>query len=173
MEKTEQLRRLYRSVSPVAKRALASGQVFRPQCHLTNPLPDVLCEYDVKVPLSNGSFVTANVFRSKKADTAGQPLPVVMCAHPYDNHLIPALGKTPFNGPPQQYRLIPQEGCPAFSTLTSWESPDPNYWVAAGYAVVNMNMPGYANSGGLADEALVWGEPSWLPVAGSFGIADG
>jgi len=71
-----------------------------------------------------------------------------MCAHPYDNHLISALGKTPFGGPPQQYRLIPQYGKPVFSKLTSWESPDPNFWVPAGYAVVNMNLPGYANSGG-------------------------
>jgi putative CocE/NonD family hydrolase len=71
-----------------------------------------------------------------------------MYAHPYDNHLVPALGKTPFGGPPQQYRLIPQEGKPQFSTQTSWEAPDPNFWVPAGYAVVNMNLPGFANSGG-------------------------
>ena len=31
----------------------------------------------------------------------------------------------------------------------------------------------YANSSGLADEELVWGEPSWLPVAGRFGVAAG
>jgi predicted acyl esterase len=71
-----------------------------------------------------------------------------MYAHPYDNHLVPALGKTPFGGPPQQYRLIPQEGKPQFSTQTSWEAPDPNFWVPAGYAVVNVNLPGFANSGG-------------------------
>jgi hypothetical protein len=75
-------------------------------------------------------------------------MPVVMCAHPYDNHLTPALGKTPFGGPPLQYRLIPQVGKPVFSTLTSWEAPDPNFWVPNGYAVVNMNLPGYANSEG-------------------------
>jgi len=33
-----------------------------------------------------------------------------MCAHPYNNHLTPALGKTPLGGAPQQYRLIPQAG---------------------------------------------------------------
>jgi len=72
-----------------------------------------------------------------------------MCAHPYNNHLTPALKKTPLDGPPQQYRLIPQAGGkPVFSKLTSWESPDPNFWIPAGYAVVNMNLPGYANSGG-------------------------
>jgi putative CocE/NonD family hydrolase len=51
-------------------------------------------------------------------------------------------------GAPQQYRLIPQAGKPVFSKQTSWESPDPNFWVPAGYAIVNMNLPGYANSEG-------------------------
>jgi predicted acyl esterase len=71
-----------------------------------------------------------------------------MCAHPYDASLTPARKRTPLGGAPQQYRMIPQAGKPKFSTLTSWESPDPNFWVPSGYAVVNMNMPGYASSGG-------------------------
>ena len=40
---------------------------------------------------------------------------------------------------------------PEFSTLTSWEAPDPNFWVPAGYTVVNLNLPGYANSVGRAE----------------------
>ena len=107
-----------------------------------------MCEYDVEIPMNEGFCLTANVYRSKRAAEQGEPVPVVMCAHPYDNHITPALGKTPFGGAPQQYRLIPQAGRPKFSKLTSWESPDPNFWVPAGYAVVNMNLPGYANSGG-------------------------
>jgi predicted acyl esterase len=99
--------------------------------------------------MSDGFSVTANIFRSKAAAEKGEKAPVVMCAHPYNNHLTPALKKTPLDGPPQQYRLIPQAGGkPVFSKLTSWESPDPNFWIPAGYAVVNMNLPGYANSGG-------------------------
>ncbi|MDG2304164.1 MAG: CocE/NonD family hydrolase [Candidatus Binatia bacterium] len=136
------------AVWPILQNAITSGRLFRPQCHLTDPDPDILCEWDVRIPLADGTHVTANVFRSKSAAARGEKVPVVMCAHPYDNHLIPALGKTPLGGPPQQYRLIPQEDAPTFSTLTSWEAPDPNFWVRAGYAVVNMNMPGYANSGG-------------------------
>jgi uncharacterized protein len=137
-----------RSVWPILKRAVLTGQLWNPQCVLTEPDPDVLCEYDVRVPLSDGTHVTVNVFRSYEAARNGQALPVVMCAHPYDNHLTPALGRTPLGGPPQQYRLIPQVEPPVFSKLTSWEAPDPNFWVPAGYAVVNMNLPGYANSGG-------------------------
>ena len=138
-----------KSVAPIVGRALRTGQIFRPRCDLTEADPDILCEYDVAVPMSEGYSLTANVFRSRSSDRDGTRVPVVMCAHPYDNHKLPALGKTPFGGAPQQYRLIPQSGGrPTFSKLTSWESPDPNFWVAAGYAVVNLNLPGYANSGG-------------------------
>jgi putative CocE/NonD family hydrolase len=34
------------------------------------------------------------------------------------------------------------------STLAGWEAPDPNFWVPGGYAVVNLNLPGYGTSGG-------------------------
>jgi putative CocE/NonD family hydrolase len=137
-----------RSVWPILKRAVRTGQLWDPQCVLTEPDPDVLCEYDVRIPMSDGTHVTANVFRSRAAAARNERVPVVMCAHPYDNHLTPALGRTPFGGPPQQYRMVPQVGRPRFSKLTSWEAPDPSFWVPSGYAVVNMNLPGYANSGG-------------------------
>ncbi|MEO0536439.1 MAG: CocE/NonD family hydrolase [Cyanobacteria bacterium P01_A01_bin.123] len=138
-----------RALAPIVTKALTSGQLFNPQCELSEPAPDILCEYDVKIPMSEGFCVTANVYRSKRAAKSGESVPVVMCAHPYDNHLTSALDKTPFGDAPQQYRLISQAGKPKFSRLTSWESPDPNFWIPAGYAVVNMNLPGYANSEGL------------------------
>ena len=148
-EKITNIIRTLKAVGPVLGNALKSGQLFNPQCKLTEPDPDVLCEYDVKIAMSEGFSVTANIYRSKKAAANGEKVPVVMCAHPYDNHITPALKKTPLKGPPQQYRMIPQAGGqPVFSKLTSWESPDPNFWIPAGYAVVNMNLPGYANSEG-------------------------
>ncbi|MEM9029050.1 MAG: CocE/NonD family hydrolase [Pseudomonadota bacterium] len=163
-----------RAAWPMLSRALSSGQLFRPQCHLVDPDPDIQCDYDVAIPMSEGYTLTANIFRSKRRLASGETTPVIMCAHPYDNHEIPALKKTPLSGPPQQYRLIPQAGgWPKFSTLTSWESPDPNFWVPAGYALVNVNLPGYANSGGPASvisthqgkcyrEAIAWvGAQPW------------
>jgi predicted acyl esterase len=148
-EKIMNIVRTFQAVAPILGNALKSGQLFKPQAVLTEPDPDILCEYDVEIPMSEGFCVTANIYRSKKAAENGEKVPVVMCAHPYDNHLTPTLGKTPLNGPPQQYRMIPQSGkTPKFSRLTSWESPDPNFWIPAGYVVVNMNLPGYANSGG-------------------------
>jgi putative CocE/NonD family hydrolase len=147
-KKDENKGSLLSSVGPLLGNAMKSGQLFKPEAGLTDADPDILVEYDVKIPMSEGYFLTANIFRSKKAADNGEKVPVVMCAHPYNNHLTPALETTPFKGPPQQYRMIPQAGKPEFSELTSWESPDPNFWVPGGYAIVNMNLPGYANSEG-------------------------
>jgi len=159
---------------PILRRAIASGQIFRPDCELVEPAPDVIPRYDVKIPMREGFTLTANIFESRQRQAEGRPSPVVMCAHPYDNHLLPALKRTPLGGPPKQYRLLPQSGkTPSFSTLTSWESPDPNFWVPAGYTVVNLNLPGFANSGGPASivsahqgacfrEAIEWvGAQDW------------
>ncbi|MEO0437422.1 MAG: CocE/NonD family hydrolase [Pseudomonadota bacterium] len=144
-EKLETLRAAW----PMLKRALKSGQLLRPQCELYDADPDVLAAYDVSIPMPDGYHLTANIFKSQKAN--GAPRPTVMCAHPYDNRKIASLGKTPFSGPPLQYRLIPQaDANPRFSKLASWESPDPGFWVPAGYNLVNLNLPGYANSGGPA-----------------------
>ena len=85
---------------PLLRRAIASGQLFRPQCELVEPDPDIEALYDVEVPMSEGFALTANVYRSRKRFADGVSDPVVMCAHPYDNHLTPALNKTPFSGPP-------------------------------------------------------------------------
>lgn len=173
--------RTLKAVWPILKRAIVSRQLFRPQCILEEAHSDVHCEYDIEIPISRGYSLTANIFRSKEGKQTGASCPVIMCAHPYDNHLIPALGKTPLGGPPQQYRLIPQgKPQPRFSKLTSWEAPDPSYWVAAGYTLVNLNLPGYANSGGTASiistdqgadyrEAIEWiGKQDWC--TGSVGL---
>ena len=139
-----------KALVPILKKALLSGRLFSGKAELLPAHEDILAEWDVRVPVSDGSTILINVFKSKKALNENRPLPVVMCAHPYDNHLLPALGKTPLKGVPQQYRLIDQTGKPKFSTLTSWESPDPNFWVSNDYIVVNMNLPGYGGSTGEA-----------------------
>ena len=103
-----------RAVRSIAAQALQSGQLFHPQCDLVPADPDVLCEYDVPIRLPDGITLLAHVFRSRRAQATGTKLPVIMCAHPYDNHLLPALGRTPLGHAPQQYRLIPPW---AFHTL--------------------------------------------------------
>jgi hypothetical protein len=57
--------RTFEAVGPLVGNALKSGQRLNPQTELTEPDPDVLCEYDVKIPMSEGFSVTANIFRSK------------------------------------------------------------------------------------------------------------
>lgn len=144
------MKKLMKALLPIIKKALLSGRLFTGKAELVQPLEDIQAEWDVEVQVSDGSNILINIFKSKKALSANRPLPVIMCAHPYDNHLVPALGKTPLKGVPQQYRIIDQVGKPKFSTLTSWESPDPNFWVGNDYIVVNMNMPGYGGSTGEA-----------------------
>lgn len=51
--------RTFEAVGPILGHALKSGQLFRPQCELTEPDPDILCEYDVNIPMSEGFSVTA------------------------------------------------------------------------------------------------------------------
>ena len=148
------MKKAIRALAPLVMKAISSGRLFKGKAELVEPVEDIQAEWDVSVPVSDGSNILINVFKSKRAIAENQPLPVVMCAHPYDNHLLPALGKTPFKGVPQQYRIIDQTGKPKFSTQTSWESPDPNFWVSNGYIVVNMNLPGF---GGSTGEATTFG----------------
>jgi hypothetical protein len=97
-EKITSMIRTFEAVAPLVGNAFKSGQLFNPQAELTEPDPDILCEYDVKIPMSEGFFVTVNIFRSKKAADKDEKVPIVMCAHPYNNHLTPTLKKTPLGG---------------------------------------------------------------------------
>ncbi|KAH9234038.1 hypothetical protein K456DRAFT_1910202 [Colletotrichum gloeosporioides 23] len=139
MDELRQASNLRYSLRPLLSRAVTICQIFNPQCTLVPADSDILCEYDVGVMLPDGTKLLANVFRSRRADEDSRKVPVVI------------LGKDASWGPPHQYRLIPQAGgTPKFSTVTSWESPDPNFWVPAGYAVVNLNLPGFGGSEGMA-----------------------
>ena len=55
----------FEAVGPILGNAIKSGQLFHPHCELTEPDPDVLCEYDVEIPMSEGFSLTANIYRSK------------------------------------------------------------------------------------------------------------
>ena len=66
-EKLANLVRTFEALGPIVGNALKSGQLFKPRCDLTEPNPDVLCEYDVAIPMSEGFSVTANIYRSKTA----------------------------------------------------------------------------------------------------------
>ena len=40
----------FEALGPIVGNAVKSGQLFKPRCELTEPDPDVLCEYDVRIP---------------------------------------------------------------------------------------------------------------------------
>ena len=98
--------------------------------------PDgMIIERDVPVPVRGGVTVYADVFRP-----AGErPAPPLIAWSPYGKHAGPQL--------PERY---PDGGVAPgqLSPYTAFESPDPVYWTARGYAVVNADMPGTWFSGG-------------------------
>ena len=81
-EELANLVRTFAALGPIVGNAVKSGQLYKPRCELTEPDTDVLCEYDVRVPMSEWFSVTASIYRSKTAAEKGEQVPVVMCAHP-------------------------------------------------------------------------------------------
>ena len=95
----------------------------------------MIIERDVPVAVRGGVTVYADVFRP--AD--GRPAPPLIAWSPYGKHAGPQL--------PERY---PDGGVAPgqLSRYTAFESPDPVFWTARGYAVVNADIPGTWFSGG-------------------------
>ncbi|MGW6376176.1 CocE/NonD family hydrolase [Rhodococcus sp. NPDC055112] len=108
------------------------------------PAPDVRADYDVAVPVRDGTVLRVNVFHP---DSAG-PHPVIMSAHPYGKDRTPARGRNR-RAVSGQYRLMPQPARVRFSELTSWEAPDPQIWTEHGFVVVNADLRGGGTSEGV------------------------
>jgi predicted acyl esterase len=127
--------------------AYAIERLFRtalPKLTITPPAPGIRFERDVAVPMRDGVQLRVNVFRP---DGAGR-FPVMMSAHPYGKDALPR--RTPFGYlPPKRYRFIRQPDPITFSAYTSWEAPDPSFWVPRGYAVVNVDLRGFGTSDGV------------------------
>jgi hypothetical protein len=49
-EELAEIIRTFEAVGPLVGNAVKSGQLFDPQAELTEPDPDILCEYDVEIP---------------------------------------------------------------------------------------------------------------------------
>lgn len=110
---------------------------------VTYPLPDgVIVERDVRVKMRDGVHLAATVCRP---DRDGR-FPVVMCVTAYGKDLGP-----------DEYSTLPKikasgnaVGTMHISDLTTWEGPDPGFWVPNGYVVVVANARGYYDSEGQA-----------------------
>lgn len=103
------------------------------------PLPcDIRYDRDVSIPLRDGTVIYADVFRP----VTDQPVPVLFASTMFGKYgsyvnLDDIPGR---NGVPRE----------ALSGLQFWEAPDPAWWVARGYAMVNVDIRGVGMSQGNA-----------------------
>ncbi len=135
---------------------------------------EIICERDVKIPLSDGMEINADVFRPKSTER----FPGILGIHPYPN-------------PPQTAPIMPH----SFSSIThphpgeekgrGWiESGDPNFLVRRGYVQVVANVRGSGKSGGKYDfvgnqevrdtaEVIEWiaKQPWCSGKVGTFGVS--
>ena len=72
-----------------------------------------------------------------------------MSAHPYGKDNLPRRRGRGWRVS-VQYRVLRQTARVRFSSLTGWEAPDPAWWAAQGYAVVNCDLRGAGTSEGSA-----------------------
>ena len=96
--------------------------------------PGRICEYDVGVPMRDGKKIYIDLFRPEQEGK----YPALIAWSPYGKH-----GRT-------KYAWFYQCGvCDSdLSDDTIFEGPDPAYWCAHGYAVVNVDTRGSWNSQG-------------------------
>jgi predicted acyl esterase len=100
---------------------------------------------DLPVAARDGTVLRVNVV----LPPGGGRFPVLMSAHPYGKDNLPKRRgrrwRVSF-----QYRILRQPDPVRFSSLTGWEGPDPAWWAAQGYAVVNCDLRGAGTSQGSA-----------------------
>ncbi len=117
--------------------------VARPPVTVTDPPADLDVERDVAVTTRDGTVLRVNVFRKAGAEAR----PVILSIHPYGKDNLPKRrGDTwTFSA---QYRVLRQPQPVTFSALTGWEAPDPAWWTARGFVVVNADSRGCGHSEG-------------------------
>ena len=120
--------------------------IVRPPVTVYEPAPgSLLIDRDVDVHVRDGTVLRVNVHRPLGTG----PFPVLLSAHPYGKDALPKRTRRGFRVSPQ-FRGLRQTAPMSFSSLTSWEAPDPVWWVQQGYAVVNADLRGAGHSGGRA-----------------------
>ena len=130
------------------RRAIARVRNFaRPNVTVSPPPEGVVLERDVAVAARDGTTLRVNVFRPEAPGT----YPVLMSAHPYGKDDLPRPRRRGGYRPHVQFRLMPQSAPVRFSAWTSFEAPDPAYWVPRGYVVVNADLRGWGTSDGTGE----------------------
>lgn len=119
--------------------------ILHPPVTAYEPAPgSIVIDRDVAVTMRDGTVLRVNVHRPQGAG----PFPVIVSAHPYGKDKLPRRrGRRSHVS--VQYRIMRQPAPVAFSTLTTWEAPDPAWWTGQGYAVVNADLRGSGTSDGV------------------------
>lgn len=114
---------------------------WAPPVRFTPPPKDIRFLKDQELKVRDGTILRCNLFLPE----GDGPWPAIVCAHPYGKDNLP-IGKIPFT-----YRVMRQSAPFSVSQWTGWESPDPAYWAARGYALVNCDLRGFFRSEGEGD----------------------
>jgi putative CocE/NonD family hydrolase len=117
--------------------------IANPPITITEPPDDLLIDRDAEVRTRDGTVLRANVIRSADGDRR----PVVLSAHPYAKDNLPTRRGKRWTYA-VAYRMLRQPDPLTFSALTGWEAPDPAWWVAQGFVVVNADLRGSGHSDG-------------------------
>lgn len=120
------------------------ARAVSPPVTVTPAGPEVGKTTDVEFTVRDGTILRANVYRP----VGSAPLPALLCAHPYGKDVLPRRRRRGYSFSPQ-YRALRQASPIAFSDETGWEAPDPAWWTAQGYAVVNLDVRGAGRSDGV------------------------
>ncbi|HVU92372.1 MAG TPA: CocE/NonD family hydrolase [Jatrophihabitans sp.] len=111
------------------------------------PMPsDIVKDHDVPVSMRDGVTLRLNLYRP----TGPGPFPVILSAHPYGKDAVPRKTRRGWRLNPQ-FRAMNQPEPLTISAETSWEAPDPVWWVQQGYAVINLDTRGGGHSDGRGD----------------------
>ncbi len=118
----------------VGRRVLGKMGLRRPRA-----VPGVSVQRDVLVPMRDGLFLSANVYRP----TSGGRHPTLLAMTPYGKDELP-----------ERYDLFRMVGIDVGTITTTdyapFEGPDPGFWVPRGYVVVHADARGMWKSQGVA-----------------------
>jgi uncharacterized protein len=104
---------------------------------------EILIEKDVRIPLADGQFVSCNVFRPNRDGI----FPPIVVFTPYGKDSDVAVDfKRYWDFVLRDHPEVVREG--STGKYLTWEVPDPERWVPAGYAVVVVDARGTGKSPG-------------------------
>ena len=99
--------------------------------------PSVKILRDVHIPTRDGSYLSANIYMPSQERT----FPVIISLHPARKDVVCKDGYMHI-----QFRFASQPGQITFSNETSFEAPDPDFWVTNDYVVINIDKRGFGLS---------------------------